>query len=310
MGMMLPNELIWVMEKLGFDWPDIDEDELRRGGHMVGVFRTELEGKLQAMDRKVNGDLAAAMRGQAGPAYVGAWNTNRSQNLQRLVDILGPVPAGVEVAAGGVFALKMKVIFDVTTTMIALVGMLTNPVTAVGAGPMLIIKKKLLNAAVDIAVEQVLNQVLPMVIEPLVQELPGIVMAALDSPIVEAVAGDPDEFGVEVPIQCAEAWRVQPEGRGERGDALRFLRVGQTQQPGGGLAHDHHITVGQVQGVTASPAINGARRGVDARQHPLQLPAADGSVDPAPDRGVPADPDESAAVRQCDGQLFVHVPQE
>lgn len=194
MGMMLPNELIWVMEKLGFDWPDIDEDELRRGGHMVGVFRTELEGKLQAMDRKVNGDLAAAMRGQAGPAYVGAWNTNRSQNLQRLVDILGPVPAGVEVAAGGVFALKMKVIFDVTTTMIALVGMLTNPVTAVGAGPMLIIKKKLLNAAVDIAVEQVLNQVLPMVIEPLVQELPGIVMAALDSPIVEAVAGDPDEF--------------------------------------------------------------------------------------------------------------------
>ena len=24
--MMLPNELVWVMEKLGFDWPDIDED--------------------------------------------------------------------------------------------------------------------------------------------------------------------------------------------------------------------------------------------------------------------------------------------
>ena len=46
MGMMLPNELIWVMEKLGFDWPDIDEDELRRGGHIIEVFRTELEGKL------------------------------------------------------------------------------------------------------------------------------------------------------------------------------------------------------------------------------------------------------------------------
>ena len=76
--MMLPNELIWVMEKLGFEWPDVDEDELRRGAGMVRVFRDELEGKLQAMDRKVNGDLAAAMRGQAGPAYVSAWNTNRS----------------------------------------------------------------------------------------------------------------------------------------------------------------------------------------------------------------------------------------
>lgn len=194
MGMMLPNELIWVMEKLGFEWPDIDEDELRRGGHMVGTFRDDLESKLQAMDRKVNGDLAAPLQGQAGPAYVSAWNTNRSQNLQKLLDLLGPVPAGIEVAAGAVLALKIKVIVDVTTTMIALVAMLTNPVTAVGAGPMLIIKKRLLNAAVDIAVEQALNQVLPMVIEPLTEQLPGVIMAALESPIVEAVAGDPDEF--------------------------------------------------------------------------------------------------------------------
>ena len=194
MGMMLPNELIWVMEKLGFEWPDIDEDELRRGANMVRVFRDDLETKLQAMDRKVNGDLAAAMRGQAGPAYVGAWNTNRSQNLDRLLDLLGPAPTGIDIAADAVLALKIKVIVDVTTTMIALVGMLTNPITALGAGPMLLLKKKLLNAAVDIAVEQVLNQVLPMVIDPLAQELPVVIMAALDSPIVEAVAGDPDEF--------------------------------------------------------------------------------------------------------------------
>lgn len=194
MGMMLPNELIWVMEKLGFEWPDIDEDELRRGARIIATFSGELEDKLQVMDRKVNGDLAAALQGEAGPAYVSAWNTNRSQNLQRLVDLLGPVPAGVDIAAGGVFALKMKVIVDVTTTMVALVAMLTNPVTALGAGPMLILKKRLLNAAVDIAVEQVLNQVLPMVIEPLAQELPVVIMAALDAPLVEAVVGDPDQF--------------------------------------------------------------------------------------------------------------------
>ncbi|MFS0867767.1 WXG100 family type VII secretion target [Microbacterium sp. 179-B 1A2 NHS] len=194
MGMMLPNELIWVMEKLGFEWPDVDEDELRRGAQIVGTFRDELEESLQALDRKVNGDLAAAMRGRAGPAFVSAWNTNRSQNLQRLVDLLGPVPTGMDLAAGVVLGLKVKVIADVTTTMIALVGMLTNPITAVGAGPMLIIKKKLLNAAVDIAIEQALNQVLPMVIEPLADELPGVISAAVNAPVVEAVAGDPDEF--------------------------------------------------------------------------------------------------------------------
>jgi hypothetical protein len=198
------------MEKLGFDWPDVDEDELRRGAGMVRTFRDDLEAKVQAMDRKVNGDLAAAMRGQAGPAYVSAWNANRSQNLQKLLDLLGPAPTGMEIAADAVFALKMKVIADVTTTMIALVGMLTNPVTALGAGPMLLIKKKLLNAAVDIAIEQLLNQLLPMAIEPLAEELPGIVMAALDAPIVEAVAGDPDEFYAD--LQALE----QAEGEMEQ----------------------------------------------------------------------------------------------
>ncbi|MFS0895751.1 hypothetical protein [Microbacterium sp. 179-I 3D3 NHS] len=207
--MMLPNELIWVMEKLGFEWPDIDEDELRRGAGMVRVFRDDLENKIQTMDRKVNGDIAAAMRGQAGPAYVGAWNNNRSQNLQKLLDLLGPAPTGIEIAADAVFALKMKVIVDVTTTMIALVGMLTNPVTALGAGPMLLIKKRLLNAAVDIAIEQVLNQVLPMVIEPLTEELPGVIMAALESPIVEAVAGDPDEFYAD--LQALESAQGEME---------------------------------------------------------------------------------------------------
>ena len=208
--MMLPNELVWVMEKLGFEWPDIDEDELRRGAGMVRVFHDDLESKIQVMDRKVNGDLAAAMRGQAGPAYVAAWNANRSQNLQKLLDILGPVPIGVDIAADAVFALKMKVIADVTATMITLVAMLTNPISAVGAGPMQIIKKKLLNAAVDIAIEQVLNQVLPMAIEPLANELPGIIMAALESPIVEAVAGDPDEFYAD--LQALE----QAEGEMEQ----------------------------------------------------------------------------------------------
>ncbi|MBO0981420.1 hypothetical protein [Microbacterium sp. SD291] len=208
--MMLPDELIWIMEKLGFDWPDVDEDELRRGAGMVSSFRDELEGKLQAMDRKVNGDLAAAMRGQAGPSYVSAWNTNRSQNLDKLLDLLGPVPPAMDIAADVVFGLKLKVIADVTVTMFTLVGMLTNPITAVGAGPMLIIKKKLLNAAVDIAVEQLLNQLLPMAIEPLTEQLPAVMMAALESPIVEAVAGDPDEFYAD--LQALE----QAEGEMEQ----------------------------------------------------------------------------------------------
>lgn len=194
MGMMLPNELVWVMEKLGFEWPDIDEDEVRKGAVLVRNLGTDLESAIQAIDSRMNGDVAAAMRGQAGPATLSAWNANRSQNLQKLIDIMPPASIAMDIGAEAIFALKMKVIVDVTTTMIALVGMLTNPVTAVGAGPMLLLKKKLLNAAVDIAVEQLLNQLLPMAIEPMSEQLPAVVDAILDAPMVEATAGDSDEF--------------------------------------------------------------------------------------------------------------------
>jgi len=193
-GMMLPNELVWVMEKLGFDWPDIDEDEVRKGATLVRNLGTDLESVVQAVDRKINGDLGAAMRGQTGPATLSAWNTNRSQNLQKLIDIMPPASTAMDVGAEVILGLKMKVIFDVTTTMIALVGMLTNPITAMGAGPMLLIKKKLLNAAVDIVVEQLIEQLAPMVIEPMAEQLPAVIDAILDAPMVESAVGDTDEF--------------------------------------------------------------------------------------------------------------------
>ena len=198
MGMMLPNELVWIMEKLGFEWPDIDEDEVRKGGTLVRNFGSDLEDVIQAVDRQMNGNVAGAMRGQTGPATLGAWTTNRSQNLQKLIDIMPPAATAMDVGAAAILGLKIKVIVDVTTTLASLLLMLTNPITAAGAGPMLIIKKKLLNAAVDIVIEQLLNQLAPMAIEPLAEQLPAAIDWILDSPMVESTAGDSDEFHADL----------------------------------------------------------------------------------------------------------------
>jgi hypothetical protein len=194
MGMMLPNELVWVMEKLGFEWPDIDEDEVRKGATLIRNFGSDLEGVIQSVDRVMNQDMANALRGQAGPSTVSAWNTNRSSNLQKLIDIMPPASSAMDVGADVIFGLKMKVIVDVTSTLITLLAMLTNPISAAGAGPMLLLKKKLLNAAVDIVVEQLLIQLAPAIIAPLSEELPALLDAILDAPMVEGQIGDSDEF--------------------------------------------------------------------------------------------------------------------
>ena len=59
--MMLPNELVWIMEKLGFEWPDIDEDEVTKGADLLRGFGNDLETVIQAVDRQVNNELVTAI---------------------------------------------------------------------------------------------------------------------------------------------------------------------------------------------------------------------------------------------------------
>lgn len=199
MGMMLPDELVWILDKLGFEWPDIDEDEVRRAATLVRQFGSDVEECIQAVDRKVNADLAAAMRGRTGPAYTNAWNSNRSTNLQQLLDFMDPAATGIDLSADVILGLKVKVIADVTITLAQLIPLLAaGPFGAGGAALLIIAKKKLLDAAIDIALEEALEQVLPMVMEPLVDRLPAVIDAILAAPLVEDAAAEAEEYYVDV----------------------------------------------------------------------------------------------------------------
>ncbi|MGM7698173.1 hypothetical protein [Microbacterium sp. A84] len=193
--MMLPNELIWVMDKMGLEWPDIDEDEVWTAAGLVRAYRDDMETLVQAADRRINGDLAVAMVGQTGTAHVTGWNRNRSENVQQLLDILGPAATGIDLAADIVLALKIKVIIDVTITLAQLIPLLAaGPFGLGGAAVLILARKKLFSMAMEATLEQVINQVLPLAIEPLAEQVPVLAMAMLDAPVVEGAIGDVDEF--------------------------------------------------------------------------------------------------------------------
>lgn len=195
MGMMLPNELIWIMDKLGLEWPDIDEDEVRRAAQLVRTYGGDMETLVQAADRRINGDIAAAMHGNIGTGHVTAWNRNRSENVQQLLDLLGPASTGIDIAADIVLALKIKVIAEITLTVVQLVPLLmAGPLGAGGAAVLILARKKLFSMAMEATLEQVINQVLPLALEPLAEQVPVLVMALLDAPVVEDNIGDVDEF--------------------------------------------------------------------------------------------------------------------
>jgi len=89
----------------------------------------------------------------------------------------------------------MKVIVDVTVTLAQLIPLLAaGPFGAGGAALLILARKKLFSMAMEITLEKVIDEVLPLAIEPLAEQVPGLVMALMDAPVVEGAVGDVDEF--------------------------------------------------------------------------------------------------------------------
>jgi len=199
MGLMLPEWATWLFDKLGYDWPDIDEDDLVTAGTLTRTLHSDVELIIQTADRQITADVPSAATGKAALAYTSAWETNRDQNLNQMLDLLIPVPVGLDLSAGVVVGLKTKVIAQMTIDVASMVPM-------IAAGPLgaaaFIAKKAasriIMNMLVDEAVGKVLEVVLPQIIEPLTNQVPALVQAILAAPEVEDTGAEPGELQLDL----------------------------------------------------------------------------------------------------------------
>lgn len=199
MGLMLPEWATWLFDKLGYDWPDIDEDDLVTAGTLTRTLQSDLESIIRTADRSITAEVPAAATGKAALAYTAAWETNRDQNLNQMLDLLIPVPTGLDVSAGVVVGLKTKVIAQMTidvATMIPLIA--AGPLGAAGFIAKKAASRIIMNILVDQAVEKVIGTVMPLIIEPLTNEVPALVQAILAAPEVEDTGAEPGELQLDL----------------------------------------------------------------------------------------------------------------
>jgi len=191
LAIMLPDNLIWIMEKIGIDWPDINEDEVHKAANLTRQLRDDLEALILAVDRRVAIDLADGVRSRGGEAYVSAWNTTRSQNLQQVLDVLDPVAIGIDAAGYVVTGLKTKTIAQITIQVATLIPMLAlGPLGAAAAAARMIAMKFAMGVLTDLAVSAVIDAVDEPVINALKDQVPRLVQAVLEAPLVEDTGAD------------------------------------------------------------------------------------------------------------------------
>lgn len=188
MAITVPGELDYVLDLLGYEWPNLDEDAIREAAELVRTLRVDLQGTLDTLDAKIEGELSEAFTSKAATAYIEAWKDNRTQNMDQLLELLPGVADGIDVFAAAVTALKLKVIAELTITAAQIAAAAASAVVTLGASvaanaAIIAARKKALDIATDIAVEELAGQLLVMVVEPLTDTVAGLAEAILDAPM-------------------------------------------------------------------------------------------------------------------------------
>lgn len=217
MAVTIPGELDYILDMLGYEWPNIDEDAVREAAQLIRSLRDDLDDTLSDLDSWINNELSEAFESKAAMSYINAWTDNRTQNMDRMLDVLPGVADGVEIFADAVVALKLKVIAELTITAAqiaaaAATAVLTGGLSLAANAAIIAARKKALDIATDIAVEQLVGQLLTLVVEPLSDVIPEVAAAILDAPLTNASGGEVAKFDISFEVMDQLATRIEDCG--------------------------------------------------------------------------------------------------
>lgn len=201
MALTIPSELAFVLNLLGFDWPELDEDEIHRAAQILRQFAEDIQGSMDEVGDRVTGDVPKAVSANAASSYAEAWDESRS-SMGEFRELLDGAATGVDLAADAVLALKLKVIAELVITAAQLAAATAAAFATAGlaaaAQPAIIFaRKKFIDYVVGEMVAAAIIQIITLVQEPLTDVLETVLDNILDAPIVTAAVGKVEEYQVD-----------------------------------------------------------------------------------------------------------------
>ncbi|GAA4858378.1 hypothetical protein [Kitasatospora terrestris] len=175
MSIELPDELVWVMNLIGLNWPDVDEDELREWASHVREFAAGLQDAQDGTHGMVQG-LGGAYQGASYEALVERWGRASTEHMTVLLDCCEVLAAGLEVAAVGIVAAKGAVIAELVAMVAEFAAEQAAAVATLGlaeAANVLIIEagKRVVNAILDQIEQEIIGRLVSLAIEPFQEEI-------------------------------------------------------------------------------------------------------------------------------------------
>jgi hypothetical protein len=177
MGIVLPGELAWVLDLIGINWPNVDEDELRSVADELRTLSDELKG--HTGDAK--GDIEAMLGVNSSESlelFDALWKKVADGHLEQLGQGLSLLGTGLDISAVVVVGLKLAAIVQLGILAAEIIADQAAAPFTFGASEAAI---PLEVEATNQIVKQILKQAIQTVEQQLLQVVEGPIFAALES---------------------------------------------------------------------------------------------------------------------------------
>lgn len=181
MSIELPGEVVWIMELMGLEWPDIDEDELRAWGGHVREFGQGLKESHDDTDSLLKG-LADAYEGASYDALLSRWGQASGEHLTTLTTCCDVLATALEMTATGVVVAKGVVIAQLVITAVEMAAAAAATVATLG------IAAAAEAAAIEVG-KRIVREIIQEIEDVLIAELVSMAIEPFQAEIEKAVSG-------------------------------------------------------------------------------------------------------------------------
>lgn len=175
MGVVLPNELVWVLGAIGVTWPNIDEDELRHAGDEFRKLSADLSdhkaGAMNEIEQMLHVNSSESLK-----VFQALWEKVVKGHLSDLEEGLGILAGAMDTCAVIVEGMKIAAIaelaaFAAETAADIAAAVATGGIAAAGEVAIEIATQKIVKGIIQQAIDQVEFQIKQALLAPVIDTL-------------------------------------------------------------------------------------------------------------------------------------------
>ncbi|WP_405913076.1 hypothetical protein OG760_21140 [Streptomyces sp. NBC_00963] len=218
MSINLPHWLAEVVNILGFNWPEIDEDELREAAKELRKYAHHCEASHNTTHGIVTEDLKQVYAAQSYTALVQVWGGQTQKHMQELIEACRLLADGLDVAALGVEAMKDECIVQLGIAAAELIGdqaaaVFTLGLSEAAAVAEIEIQNKLMDGILKRFEQEVIGELVDRLIGPLKERIDHAVNKLVLEQAAEAVAGKGPGVKLDTEAMRGHGNRIKEQAR-------------------------------------------------------------------------------------------------